>query len=52
MESVGIETLKAQLSAYVARTCRGECVIMTDHVEEVAELGPLSPAHQAVHALA
>jgi prevent-host-death family protein len=52
MEIVGIKTLKAQLSAYVAKARRGERVIITDRGEEVAELGPLSPARQAVHALA
>lgn len=52
METVGIKTLKARLSAYVAKARAGERVIITDRGEEVAELGPLSSARQAVHTLA
>ena len=51
METVGIKTLKAQLSAYVAKAKAGERIIITDRGEEVAELGPLSPTRQAVQAL-
>ncbi len=51
METVGIKTLKAQLSAYVAKARTGERIIITDRGEEVAELGPLSSARQAVQAL-
>jgi prevent-host-death family protein len=52
MEIAGIKTLKAQLSAYVAKAHRGERVIITDRGQEMAALGPLSPARQVVHALA
>jgi prevent-host-death family protein len=52
MEAVGIKTLKAQLSKYVAKARSGERIIITDRGEEVAELGPLSPTRQAVQALA
>jgi prevent-host-death family protein len=52
MNTVGIKTLKAQLSAYVAKARAGERFIITDRGEEVAELGPLSPTRQAVQALA
>lgn len=52
METVGIKTLKTQLSAYVAKARAGERIIITDRGEEVAELGPLSSARQAVQALA
>jgi prevent-host-death family protein len=52
METVGIKTLKAQLSAYIAKARAGERIVITDRGEEVAELGPLSPARQAVHMLA
>ena len=52
METVGIKTLKAQLSQYVAKARAGERIIITDRGEEVAELVPLSPARQAVQALA
>lgn len=52
METVGIKTLKAQLSQYVAKARAGERIIITDRGEEVAELGPLSCARQAVQALA
>jgi prevent-host-death family protein len=51
METVGIKTLKAHLSAYVAKARMGERIIITDRGEEVVELGPLSPARQAMRAL-
>jgi prevent-host-death family protein len=52
METVGIKTLKAHLSAYIAKARAGHRVIITDRGEEVAELGPLSPTRQAVRTLA
>ena len=52
METVGIKTLKAQLSAYVAKARAGERIIITDRGEEVAELGPLSSTRWAVQTLA
>ncbi len=52
METVGIKSLKARLSAYIAKAQTGERIIITDRGEAVAELGPLSPARQAVQALA
>ena len=52
METIGIKTLKAQLSAYIAKARTGERIVITDRGEEVAELGPLSPARQAVQVLA
>jgi len=51
METIGIKTLKAQLSAYIAKARLGERIVITDRGEEVAELGPLSPARQAVQVL-
>ena len=51
METVGIKTLKAQLNAYIAKARMGERIVITDRGEEVAELGPLSPARQAVQIL-
>lgn len=38
---VGIRELRLNLSRYVARARRGTTVIVTDHGEPVARLGPL-----------
>jgi prevent-host-death family protein len=42
MSSVGIGQLKAKLSSYIEKVRHGEQVVITDHGEEVALLGPIS----------
>jgi prevent-host-death family protein len=51
MISVGIKELKAKLSSYIDRVCRGERVIITEHGREVAVLTPISKDRKAVNAL-
>ncbi|HEY3999421.1 MAG TPA: type II toxin-antitoxin system prevent-host-death family antitoxin [Candidatus Xenobia bacterium] len=46
MNSVGIRELKNRLSEYVRRVERGECFLITDRGEVVAEL---VPPHGATH---
>ena len=52
METVGIKTLKARLSEYVAKARQGDRIVITDRGREVAELIPLSKERQAVKSLA
>jgi prevent-host-death family protein len=52
METVSIKMFRDHLSTYIAKARAGERIILTDRGEEIAELGPLSPARQAVQALA
>ena len=50
--AVGIKELKTRLSDYVDRTREGECFLVTDRGEPVAELIPLSPERRAISKLA
>jgi prevent-host-death family protein len=52
METISIKTLRDHFGTYIAKARAGERIIITDRGEEIAELGPLSPARQAVQALA
>ena len=52
MTTVGIRQLRASVETYVARAQAGERISVTDRGEPIAELGPLSPATNALLALA
>lgn len=52
MATVGIRQLREAVGIYVTRAQAGERIIVTDHGEPIAELGPLSPATSALLALA
>ncbi len=41
METIGIKTLKAQLSAYIAKAHLGERIVITDRGEEPETLAAL-----------
>ncbi len=52
MTTVGMRTLKAQLSYYVSKAKAGETVIVTEYGKEVAELSPISRERLAIGQLA
>ncbi|HAM51212.1 MAG TPA: type II toxin-antitoxin system prevent-host-death family antitoxin [Nitrospiraceae bacterium] len=51
MSSVGIGQLKAKLSSYIEKVRHGEQVVITDHGEEVALLGPISRERRVIKSL-
>jgi prevent-host-death family protein len=48
MRSVGLKTLKNNLSEYVRLAASGETVLVTDRNRVVAQLGPPSPTRSPV----
>ena len=44
MRTVGIKTLKNELSRYIRAAAEGERVLVTDRGKVVAEIGPPAPA--------
>jgi prevent-host-death family protein len=51
MHTVGIEMLREDLVAYVARARAGERIVITNRGEAVAELSPLSPEVRLIQRL-
>lgn len=52
MGTIGVRQLRKAVGTFVARARSGERIIVTDHGEPIAELGPLSPATSALLTLA
>ena len=48
MKSVGIKVLNNRLSEYVRLAASGETILVTDHDQAVAELGPLRETRSPV----
>jgi antitoxin (DNA-binding transcriptional repressor) of toxin-antitoxin stability system len=48
MRSVGLKTLKDNLSEYVRLAAGGETVLVTDRDRVVAEIGPPSPSRSSM----
>jgi prevent-host-death family protein len=51
MITVGIKELKAKLSSYIDKVCRGDRVVITEHGREVAVITPISKERKAINVL-